>query len=255
MAGHNPGNYKSSQDDYATQSYAEYQESTKKNRVFASDNKVEKNSQKNSGKTKLFAIGTMVVVVAGAVGFSLADTTEVEDSLNDEISDFMDDNSERFESLNVSHDRNGALIYAEERLETQHFSESELLEDLTSEYGEVYSQNAAEYAVENVDVDWNEEALEAAESYVEHSHFSYDGLHHQLTAESADNYTDEQARYAVDNVDADWYAEAVEAAEAYWNLDTIEMDAERLRNLLTDDNVGRYTDDQVDRAMEELGIS
>ncbi|WP_313548269.1 Ltp family lipoprotein [Corynebacterium sp.] len=263
--GHNPGQYPnygdqySSHDDYPTQSYAEYQHSVKQNQVFASDKKAEekakKQQKKKSKRNRLIAVGAMVFVIAGAIGLSYSQDSTVEENFNDGVSNLVDDANEDITNLNASSDGEAALAYAQELLDRGHYSESQLRSALTSEYGEVYTQDAADHALVNIDADWNAEALEAAESYIRHSHYSYEGLIHQLSAPSGNDYTEEQSRYAADNVDADWYAEAVEAFESYWSNENIDVSPEELRTLLTSDTVGRFTEDQIDHAMQELGFS
>ena len=80
------------------------------------------------------------------------------------------------------------------------FSKAGLLDQLTSEYGGQYPEDAAQYAVDNVVVDWNEEALEAALAYREMMGMSNAGLHDQLTSEYGDQFTDEEADYAIANL-------------------------------------------------------
>lgn len=119
---------------------------------------------------------------------------------------------------NVSTEFKNALRSAERYLDFSSFSYQGLFDQLTSEYGEGYPEDAAQYALDNVTVDWNQEALESAENYLDFSHFSYAGLYDQLTSEHGEQFTADQAQYAVDNVDADWNAEAVEAAESYQKM-------------------------------------
>ena len=93
-----------------------------------------------------------------------------------------------------------ALREAENYLEFMPFSKAGLLDQLTSEYGGQYPEDAAQYAVDNVVVDWNEEALEAALAYREMMGMSNAGLHDQLTSEYGDQFTDEEADYAIANL-------------------------------------------------------
>src|SRR5699024_12475449 len=113
------------------------------------------------------------------------------------ISGAIDEGSNRINELNASTDGELALVAAREALEQGHYSEYELAEYLTSPYGEVYTDQAAQYALHNIVADWNAEALESAESYLRNSHYFFDRLHHKLIAESADKFTDYTARYAV----------------------------------------------------------
>src|SRR5699024_1481935 len=84
---------------------------------------------------------------------------------------------------NVSKEFQNALRSAERYLDFSSFSYQGLYDQLTSEYADAYPADAAQYAVDTVTVDWNEEALESAENYLEFSHFSYQGLYDQLTSE------------------------------------------------------------------------
>lgn len=108
------------------------------------------------------------------------------------------------EPIEATHDvpreHQQALKQAESYLAIMPFSYDGLYEQLTSEYGSGFPADAAQYALDNVDVDWNAEAVEAAESYLETMPFSRDSLLDQLTSEYGSGFTPEQAQYAVDTV-------------------------------------------------------
>jgi Host cell surface-exposed lipoprotein len=93
-----------------------------------------------------------------------------------------------------------ALASAESYLEFSGFSKQGLYEQLSSEYGEGFTPEQAQYAVDHVDANWNQEAVESARSYLEHSPMSRDGLIEQLTSEYGEGFTYEQALYAVNKV-------------------------------------------------------
>ncbi len=90
---------------------------------------------------------------------------------------------------------------AQSYLELTSFSRAGLIQQLTSEYGEAYPAEDAEFAVARLEseggVDWNAEAAEAAQSYLELTSFSRQGLIDQLTSEYGDGFTQEQAEYGV----------------------------------------------------------
>lgn len=92
----------------------------------------------------------------------------------------------------MSAGQENAVAAAQDYLDYSGFSAKGLTEQLTFED---YSQADAEFAVANVDVDWNAEAVESAKDYLDYSSFSAQGLHEQLTFEG---FTPEQAQYAVD---------------------------------------------------------
>ena len=93
-----------------------------------------------------------------------------------------------------------ALKSAQNYVDTLHFSRQGLKQQLTSEYGSGFSEEAAEYALEHVDVDYKQEAVEAAESYLDAMSFSREGLKQQLTSEYGSGFTEEEAEYALDQV-------------------------------------------------------
>lgn len=80
------------------------------------------------------------------------------------------------------------------------FSKVGLFEQLTSSYGDDYPEEAAQYAVDNVETDWNANALKAAENYLDLIPMSDSELYDQLVSEYGDKYTPEQAQYAIDNL-------------------------------------------------------
>ena len=48
-----------------------------------------------------------------------------------------------------------------------HMSKSAIFDQLTSEHGEKFSVESAQYAMDNLEFDWNANALKKAESYSE----------------------------------------------------------------------------------------
>ena len=53
------------------------------------------------------------------------------------------------------------------------------------------------FAVDHIDVDWNEQAYRAAESYLQMKGFSHAGLVQQLESKSGEDFTHAQAEYGV----------------------------------------------------------
>ena len=150
----------------------------------------------------------------------------------------------------VPREYRNALRSAQQYVDFSSFSYAKLYDQLTSEYGSGYAADAAQYAVDNIDVDWNAEALESAQSYVDFSGFSYAGLYDQLTSEYGEKFPAEQAQYAVDNVDVDWNAEAVESAESY--LDFMPMSPTELYNQLVSPHGEEYTAEQAQHAVDTV---
>lgn len=88
-----------------------------------------------------------------------------------------------------------ALGTAESYLNFMSFSKEGLYDQLI--FGK-YPEDAAEYAVENINVDWNENALKSALNYLDFMSISNEALYDQLIFAG---YTPEQAQYAIDNLD------------------------------------------------------
>lgn len=93
-----------------------------------------------------------------------------------------------------------ALKSAENYLSFMPMSKAGLFDQLTSEHGDKFTKEAAQYAVDNVQADWKEQALKAARNYQENMHMSPAKIRDQLVSEHGDKFTKEEAQYAVDNL-------------------------------------------------------
>lgn len=90
-----------------------------------------------------------------------------------------------------------ALIKAQSYSEIVHMSKAGIYDQLTSEYGEKFSAEAAQYAVDNISADWNANALAKAKDYQDTMAMSPDAIRDQLTSEYGEKFTAEEADYAV----------------------------------------------------------
>lgn len=88
-----------------------------------------------------------------------------------------------------------AVESAENYLSFTAFSRSGLIEQLEFED---YSKADAEFAVDYLKVDWNEQAAKSAENYLDFTSFSRNGLIDQLKFEG---FTDAQAKYGADQAE------------------------------------------------------
>ena len=79
-------------------------------------------------------------------------------------------------------------------------SKQGIFDQLTSEYGGQFTEDEAQYAIDNVDADWKENALESAKVYQEEMAMSPDAIHDQLTSEYGGQFTQEEADYAIENL-------------------------------------------------------
>jgi len=90
-----------------------------------------------------------------------------------------------------------ALVKAQSYAELMHMSKAGIYDQLTSQYGEKFSPEAAQYAIENMTADWNANALAKAKLYQDTMAMSPSAIHDQLTSEYGEKFTVEQADYAI----------------------------------------------------------
>lgn len=103
-------------------------------------------------------------------------------------------------AADVPADYNSALRNAEMYVDTLPFSYQGLYDQLTSEYGGQFTPEAAQYAMDNVEADWNQEAVEAAKGYQETMAMSPAAIYDQLVSEFGGKFTAEEAQFGVDNL-------------------------------------------------------
>lgn len=83
-----------------------------------------------------------------------------------------------------------------------HMSKKGVYDQLTSSYGEGFSADAAQYAIDNMTgVDWNANALEKAKQYYYNMSMSKSAVYDQLTSEYGEQFTTSEAQYAIDHLD------------------------------------------------------
>ena len=82
-----------------------------------------------------------------------------------------------------------------------HMSKKGLYKQLTSEYGEGFTAEAAQYAVDHLNVDYKQNALESAKTYRDSLHMSKSAIYSQLISSYGEDFTKEEAQYAIDHLD------------------------------------------------------
>lgn len=130
------------------------------------------------------SIAVLLAIAASAVGCAPDQTTVPRDQAATTAPD---------EPANpdpgLSTGQRNAIESAENYLSFTAFSQSGLIEQLEFEG---YSTADATFAVESLEVDWNEQAAKSAANYLEMTSFSLSGLIEQLEFEG---FTPEQAAY------------------------------------------------------------
>lgn len=139
----------------------------------------------------------VVILVIGAIGSGGSDETEVTAAIEPEITQ-----NQQTEVVveSVPTEYKSALKKAILYSDTMSMSKVGIYDQLTSEYGEQFSQEAAQYAIDNIVADWNENALKKAITYQETMSMSPNAIYDQLISEYGEQFTAEEAQYAVDNL-------------------------------------------------------
>lgn len=151
-----------------------------------------------------------IIIVIGATGGSGTDDSkeinsgniesEQEVSQNNSENTTAENKSENKVEDNIPTEYKSALRKAKLYADTMNMSKTGIYDQLTSEYGEKFTVEAAQYAIDNITVDWKENALKKAKSYQETMSMSPAAIYDQLTSEYGEKFTAEEAQYAIDNL-------------------------------------------------------
>ena len=101
---------------------------------------------------------------------------------------------------NVPMEYKSALNKAKTYSDMMHMSKKGIYKQLTSEYGEKFSKEAAQYAIDNLQADYKKNALEKAKLYQETLNMSPAAIKDQLTSEYGEQFTAEEALYAIEHL-------------------------------------------------------
>ena len=151
-----------------------------------------------------------IIIVIGATGGSGTDDSkeinsgniesEQEVSQNNSENTTAENKSENKVEDNIPTEYKSALRKAKSYADTMNMSKAGIYDQLTSEYGEKFTVEAAQYAIDNITVDWRENALKKAKLYQETMSMSPAAIYDQLTSEYGEKFTAEEAQYAIDNL-------------------------------------------------------
>ena len=100
----------------------------------------------------------------------------------------------------VPREYKSALKKAEQYAKTLYLSKAAIYDQLTSEYGENFPAEAAQYAIDNIVFDWKENALKKAQTYAESMNMSDSAIYDQLISEYGEKFTPEEAQYAIEHL-------------------------------------------------------
>ena len=148
----------------------------------------------------------LFAVLVAIFGSDMSETTDTNNDKKDEAekvsSDVSDSEASADKDLDdsVPTEYRNALSKAETYSDLMHMSKQGIYDQLVSEYGEQFSVEAAQYAMDNLQVDWKTNALEKAKDYQETMQMSKAAIYEQLVSEYGEKFTAEEAQYAVDNL-------------------------------------------------------
>ncbi|WP_275900754.1 Ltp family lipoprotein [Paenibacillus periandrae] len=80
-------------------------------------------------------------------------------------------------------------------------SKQGIYDQLISEHGEKFTEDEAQYAVDNIKADFNKNALIKAKNYQDSMKMSSAAIRDQLTSKHGEKFTKEEADYAIKNLD------------------------------------------------------
>ena len=159
-----------------------------------------KNYSKESKKPmykRVWFWAVAIIIVVGTASCSNTDNSKEVNSEDTVVENKLEDKVED----TIPTEYKSALKKAKSYSDTMNMSKAGIYDQLTSEYGEKFTAEAAQYAVDNVEADWKENALKKAKSYQETMSMSPSAIYDQLVSEYGEQFTAEEAQYAIDNLD------------------------------------------------------
>lgn len=142
-----------------------------------------------------------IIIVVGTASCSNTDNSKEINSEDTVVENKLEDKVEVKVEDNIPTEYKSALRKAKSYSDIMNMSKAGIYKQLTSEYGEKFTPEAAQYAIDNLEVDWKENALKKAKSYQETMAMSPSAIYDQLISEYGEQFTPEEAQYAVDNLD------------------------------------------------------
>jgi hypothetical protein len=133
----------------------------------------------------------------------------------------------------------------------QGFSEQGLLQQLTSSAGNGFSNSDAEFAINYLHPNWDQQAVDAAKSYLSLGQgFSEQGLLQQLTSSAGNGFSKSDAEFAINYLHPNWDQQADDAAKSYLSLGQ-GFSEQGLLQQLTSSAGGGFTEAQAEYAVNQ----
>ncbi|MBN2747782.1 MAG: Ltp family lipoprotein [Bacteroidales bacterium] len=153
-------------------------------------------------KWKLHLSGGMkaVVIIIGFIIFGSTVDTSKQQSNQPPIQQEQSVSNTEQKKATVPAEYKSALNKATMYAKTMHMSKQGVYDQLVSEYGEKFSADAAQYAIDNMKADWNANALAKAKTYQNTMSMSPSAIHDQLTSAYGEKFTKAEADYALQHI-------------------------------------------------------
>ncbi len=141
----------------------------------------------------------VVIILLGVIGATMS-TDSTSNSNTSTVPNTEQVGNTEAEDNSVPREYKSALNKAAFYANTMHMSKRGVYDQLVSEYGEKFSAEAAQYAIDNVKADWNANALAKAKFYQNTMNMSPAAIHDQLTSEYGEKFTKAEADYAIQHL-------------------------------------------------------
>ncbi len=158
-------------------------------------------------------IAIIVLLLIGAIGSAggsksentdktpaVTQDVQTQDDVSNNTETTVDVPAEESE-VDVPTEYKNALKKAESYSKLMYMSKKAIYDQLTSEYGEKFPADAAQYAIDNLEADYFANALEKAKSYQKLMNMSKSAIYDQLISEYGEQFTPEEAQYAIDHLE------------------------------------------------------
>lgn len=164
---------------------------------------------------------------------------------------YYSNSEEEEEPVPVSDDYDKALETAEEYAQL-YMSKNMIYDKLVNGLGEMFTgemrftEEAAQYAVDHLEWDWNENAVMSAKAINTYMYYSEANMRDELLIEGG--FTEESVNYAIEHAEIDWNENALEKAKRYQRLF---LDNDDIYEMLTNE-LEQFTPEQAQYAVDHL---
>lgn len=141
----------------------------------------------------------MVIILLGVIGATMP-ANSTSNSTTGTLPSAEQANKAEAEKNSVPKEYKSALNKATSYANTMYMSRQGVYDQLVSEYGEKFSSESAQYAIDNVRADWNANALFKAKNYQNTMNMSPAAIHDQLVSEYGEKFTQTEADYAIQHL-------------------------------------------------------